>query len=176
MSAFDRTLLAVYTVFITVITLLIGSVLAGWTVPLLLFQDAFLPGRPEIFWPVLILVVLAGVRLFWVITAGPKGREVVVAESALGQTRISLQAFENLVTKVVSQIGGVREVKAKIFSAPQGIGVQVRVAVTPDINIPVVSGDIQGRVKEQVLNVTGISVSSIKVMVENISARRPRVE
>lgn len=176
MGVFDRTLLAVYAIFITIVTLFLGSIMAGWTVPLLLFQETFLPGRPEIFWPVAILVVLAGVRLFWVVVAGPKGREVVIAESALGQTRISLQAIENLVTKVVSQVAGVREVKSKIISVPQGIGIQVQVAVTPDINIPEVSGDIQYRVKEQVLNVTGISVNSVKVMVENISARRPRVE
>lgn len=176
MTAFDRALLIVYTLFITAITLIFGSIMAGWTVPLLLFQDTLLPGRPEILWPLVVLVVLAGARLFLAGMAGPRGREVVIAESALGQTRISLQAIENLVTKVVSRITGVREVKSKIISVPQGIGVKVRVAVTPDINVPMVSGDIQNQVKDQVLNVTGISVNSVKVLVDNISAHRPRVE
>ncbi|MCL6561076.1 MAG: alkaline shock response membrane anchor protein AmaP [Firmicutes bacterium] len=176
MGPVDRALLAVYTLFLTVLFMLFAAVMLGWPAPLSLLRELFYPGRPEVFWTLLALLVLAGARLFLVSLHKPGGRHVVLAESALGQIRVSLQAVENLVEKVVSQINGVREVKPRIFSAPQGVGIQVRASVTPDINIPEVSVEIQNRVKERVFEVTGISVSAVKVSVENITAKKPRVE
>ncbi|MDD3653721.1 MAG: alkaline shock response membrane anchor protein AmaP [Desulfotomaculaceae bacterium] len=178
MGPFDRALLAVYTVFLTLIFFLLSSVMLDWTAPLHLLRDLFYPDRSEIFWPMILILLLAGIRLFWVAVRRPGGkdRHVILAESALGQVNISLQAIENLVVKVVGQVNGVREVKPKILSDSQGVGVQVRAVVTPDINVPEVSSEIQQRIKERVFEVTGVNVSSVKVFIENIAAHKPRVE
>jgi hypothetical protein len=151
-----------------------SAVMLGWTAPLFLLRDVFYPGRP--FWPLMALLILAGGRLFWTSLRKPRGKHVVLAESALGQIRVSLQAVENLVEKVVSKINGVREVKSRMVPVPQGIGIQVRAAVTPEVNVPEVSVEIQNRVKEQVFAVTGLSVNTVRVSIENISAQKPRVE
>lgn len=176
MGPFDRALLAVYTFFFTVLFALFSAVMLGWPAPLFLLRDIFYPGRPEVFWPLMVLLILAGSRLFWVSLRKPRGRHVILAESALGQIRVSLQAIENLVEKVVSQIHGVREVKPRMVSVPQGVGIQVRASVTPDVNVPEVSVEIQNRVKERVFEVTGLTVNTVKVSIENISAQKPRVE
>ena len=176
MGAFDRALLGIYAFFITVLFSLFSAVMLGWPAPLFLLRNIFYPGRPEVFWPLMVLFILAGGRLFWISLHKPRGRHVVLAESALGQIRVSLQAVENLVEKVVSQINGVREVKPRMISVPQGVGIQVRASVTPDVNVPEVSVEIQNRVKERVFEVTGLSVHTVKVSVENISAQKPRVE
>ena len=176
MGPFDRVLLAVYTFFLTLIFVLFSAIVLGWTAPMFLIKDIFYPGQPEFFWPVMLLLILAGGRLFWVSLYKPKGRHVVLAESAMGQIRVSLSAIEHLVEKVVSQIKGVREVKSRMVSVPQGVGLQVRASVTPDINVPEVSVEIQNQVKEKVFEVTGLSVKDIKVSIENISAQKPRVE
>lgn len=176
MGLFDRALLAAYTFFLTVVFLIFSAVMLGWTSPVLVFRDFFYHSRPDAFWTLMVLLIFAGGRLFWVSIYKPRGKHVVLTESNLGQVRISLQAIENLVVKVVSQINGVREVKPRIFSIPQGIGIQVRASVTPDINIPEVSAEIQGRVKDRVFEVTGISVGNVKVSIENIAVKRPRVE
>ncbi|MDD4169036.1 MAG: alkaline shock response membrane anchor protein AmaP [Desulfotomaculaceae bacterium] len=178
MGPFDRTLLAIYAVFLTLIFLLFSSVMLGWTAPLYLLRDLFYPGRSEVFWPLMLILIFAGIRLLWVAVRRPGGkdRHVILAESALGQVNISLQAIESLVVKVVGQVNGIREVKPKIVSDPQGVGIQVRAVVTPDINIPEVSSEIQQRIKERVFEVTGVTVSSVKVFIENIAAHRPRVE
>lgn len=176
MGPFDRVLLAVYTFFLTMIFILFSAIILGWTAPLFLIKDIFYPGKPEYFWPLMILLILAGVRLFWVSLYRTRGRHVVLAESALGQIRVSLSAVEHLVEKVVSQIKGVREVKSRLVSVPQGIGIRVRASVTPDINVPEVSVEIQNAVKDRVFEVTGLIVKNIKVSVENISAQKTRVE
>lgn len=176
MGHFDRALLAVYSFFLTVLFALFAAVMLGWPAPIFLLRDVFYPSRPEVFWPLMVLLILAGGRLFWISLRKPRGKHVVLAESALGQIRVSLQAVENLVEKVVSQINGVREVKSRMVSVPQGIGIQVRAAVTPDVNVPEVSVEIQNRIKEQVFAVTGLSVNTVRVSIENISAQKPRVE
>ena len=177
MGPFDRALLAIYTFFISLLFVLFSSVMLGWPAPLGFLRDLFYPGAPEVFWPFMIFVVLAGVRLFWVsLSRSRKERHVVLAESAMGQVRVSLVAIQNLVDKVVGQISGVREVKSRIVPVPQGVGIQVRVAVTPDVSVPSLSVAIQRLVAERVLEVAGISVSSVRVLVDNITAHKPRVE
>lgn len=178
MGPFDRVLLAVYALFITLAVILVAAVMLGWPVPQFLLGHLFYPGRPEVFWPLLVVLVLAGIRLFWLSIIKPDrgGRYVVLTESAMGQTRVSIQAMENLAVKVVSQINGVREVKSRIVTVTQGVGIQIQAVVTPDINIPEVSENIQNLVKERVLAVTGVTVKSVAVTIKNISAQKPRVE
>ncbi|OPY57534.1 MAG: hypothetical protein A4E55_01587 [Pelotomaculum sp. PtaU1.Bin035] len=178
MGPFDRALLTVYTFFFTVVLVLFSAVMLGWTAPQFLLSELFYPGRPEMFWPLMVILILAGAKLFWTGINKPVkgGKHVVLTESALGQVRVSLKAVENLVEKVVSQVDGIREVKPRIVSIPQGVGIHVCATVTPEINVPEVSLEVQNQVKERVFEVTGISISTVKVSIENISARRPRVE
>jgi len=175
---FDRALLAVYTFFLTVVFVLFSAVMLGWSTPQFLLRDLFYPGRPEVFWPLMIILILAGARLFWIGINKPDrgGRYVILTEGAMGQIRVSIQAMENLVVKVVAQVNGVREVKPRIVSVSQGVGVQIRAVVTPDINIPDTSEKIQNLVREKVFEVTGVTVNTVKVTIDNISAQKPRVE
>ncbi len=176
MSPLDRALLAVYTFFFTVLIALFSAVMLGWTAPLYLFRNFFAPGRPEIFWPVIAIIILTGLRLFWISLSRPGGRHVVLAETSLGQVKVSFQAIESLVEKVVSQFNGIRDVKPRIITVPQGVGIQVRASVTPDVNLPEVSGEIQNRIKERIQEVMGITVNTVKISVESISLNKPRVE
>ncbi len=176
MGPFDRVLLAGYTCFLTVVFLIFSAVMVGWTSPVLLFRDFLNFDRPDVLWAIIIVLLLAGVRLFWVSVRKTKGRHVVLTERDLGQIKLSLQAIENLIEKVVSQINGVKEIKSNIFSVPQGIGIQIRASVTPEVNVPEVSAEIQERVKERVFEVTGLSVGTVKVLIENITVKKPRVE
>ncbi len=176
MVLFDRILLAVYSLFFTVVFILFSAVMLGWPVPLFLLKDVFYPGRPEIFWPLMVILVLVGGRLFWSSLHKPRGRHVVLTESALGEIKVSLHAIEDLVEKVAAQINGVREVNSQLVAVPQGVGIKIKASVTPDVNVPAVSVEVQNLVKERVFEVTGLSVSSIKVAIESISAKKPRVE
>lgn len=176
MGPLDRALLAVYSVFFTVLFTLFAAVMLGWAAPLYLLRDLFNPARQELFWPLIVIVILSGIRLFWISLVKPGNKHVVLAENSLGQVKVSFQAIESLVEKVVSQFNGVREVKPRIIAVPHGVGIQVRASVTPDINVPEVSREIQSRIKERILEVTGITVNTVKVTVENISVNKPRVE
>ncbi|MFX4260970.1 alkaline shock response membrane anchor protein AmaP [Pelotomaculum propionicicum] len=178
MNPFDRFLLAVYSLFITVLFILFSAVMLGWPAPLILLRDLFYPGRPEVFWPVMVVVILIGARLFWVSLYKPqkKSQHVVLAENALGQVNLSLSAVEDLSNKVAGKIHGVREVSSQIIEVPQGVGLKIQASVTPDINVPSASAEVQNTIKEKVFEITGLQVSSVEVHIQSISVTKPRVE
>lgn len=178
MNPFDRFILALYSLFITVLFILFSAVMLGWPAPLILLRDVFYPGRPEVFWPIMVVVILIGARLFWVSLYKPqrKTHHVVLAENALGQVNLSLSAVEDLSNKVAGKIHGVREVSSQMVEVPQGVGLKIRASVTPDINVPSASAEIQSTIKEKIFDITGLTVSSVEVHIDSISATKPRVE
>lgn len=178
MNPFDRFILALYSLFITVLFILFSAVMLGWPAPLILLRDVFYPGRPEVFWPIMVVVILIGARLFWVSLYIPqrKTHHVVLAENALGQVNLSLSAVEDLSNKVAGKIHGVREVSSQMVEVSQGVGLKIRASVTPDINVPSASAEIQSTIKEKIFDITGLTVSSVEVHIDSISATKPRVE
>lgn len=178
MNPFDRFILAVYSLFISVLFILFSAVMLGWPAPLILLRDVFYPGRPEVFWPVMAVVILIGARLFWVSIYRPqkKPHHVVLAENALGQVNLSLSAVEDLSNKVAGKIHGVREVSSQMVEVPQGVGLKIQASVTPDINVPSASAEIQNMIKEKVFEITGLQVNSVEVHIQSISVKKPRVE
>lgn len=176
MQPFDRGLLFGYTFLFTLFSIAAVPFWAGWldwqiVAPL---YDR-LKEQPEMIFIVLGLLILTGGRLFWA-NIRPARRHVIVGEGSLGQVRIALTAIEDLVEKLVAQNSGVRDVKAKVLSLPQGIGIRVQTTVTPDTQIPGLSKTIQEQVKEKTLEVTGIPVQQVHVLVNSFAARKPRVE
>ena len=178
MGSFDRTVLALYSFFLTIAMLLSLFVLAGWRYPVNLLQSIGINrDQKETGIALLIVFVLAGIRLFCVSLKRQKsGKHAVVNDTALGQVRISLQAIEGLVEKKALLISGVRQVKPKIVAEPPGISMYMNIVVTPDINIPELSGLLQEQVKEYVFEVTGITVNNVKILVESFAVNKPRVE
>lgn len=176
MRPFDRGLLIIYSLALTLLFLIVIPVLAG-----LVDQNRLsvyysrVVQQPVILFILLGLLIIIGGRLFWV-SVRPTREQAVVHEGALGRIRIALTAIESLAEKVAFQNSGIREAKASVFTCPQGIGIRVKAAVTPDICIPEISGVIQEQVKERVLAVTGVGVQQVDILVHSISAKKPRVE
>lgn len=173
MGPFDRGLLALYSLALTIALILAVLILAGWPPPGV--NPDLLWQRPDVTFTLLGLFILAGAYLFWT-AVRPRKKQSIVHEGALGQVRIALTAIEELVEKVVAQQAGVREVKARVVTVAAGIGINVRVAVTPDVSVPEISGLIQEQVRQKVLAVTGVSVQEVRLLVSSITAHKPRVE
>ena len=165
MTPFDRGLLMIIT--------------GWWQQPLyFLWQGPYVYNEQLYLALIFAVLLLMGLRLFWVSLTrrNNAGGKAVVHDYKLGQVRISVLAIENLVKKAVGQLPGVKEVKPRVVEHQKGMGLHIRVVVTPDISIPEVSREIQQKVQEYLAQTTGITVSEIKVIVDNISSTRPRVE
>lgn len=178
MNYFDRVLLFFYSFAVTLLLIVTVPVIAGWwTAPLKLLLSA--PQRADTsiaLWTSLALLIIVGFRLSYVCIKRKPSPKAVVHELKLGQVHITLPAIEGLVKKSVHHIDGIKEAKSRIIPTPAGIDIILTVIVTPDINIPQISEQIQQNVRDYILEVTGITTQNVKVMVENISTNRPRVE
>ncbi len=176
MNPFDRGLMVVYALGGMLAALAAGASLAGWTyVRAALEALSGMPGFYETTYALLIVCFLAGIRLFWQ-GLHPEKKHAVVQEGSLGKVRIALAAVESLVEKVTLDQKGIKEARATVVSVPRGIGIRIRAAVTPDVNIPLISAALQSNVREKVLEVAGIDVHDIHISVDSIAAQKMRVE
>jgi uncharacterized alkaline shock family protein YloU len=180
MSLFDRSLLVVYSLIVTILLLVSIPVVYGyWPEPLrVLLSAAHLPESSTVLWTTIGLLVIIGLRLLFVSvrTKSVTKTKAVVHEYKLGQVHITLPAIESLVKKAAYRVDGVKEVKPIIVSAPEGIDIVIKATVSPDISIPELSKQLQQDVKEYIFQITGISTQNVKVMIENIATNKPRVE
>lgn len=178
MTPFDRGLLVLYSLLMTVFSSMLLLIVSGWwQQPLYFLWQSPYRMNWQLYISMFIgFLLLIGLRLLWVSLTHRQSGKAVVHDYMLGQVRISILAIENLVKKVVYQIHGVKEVKPKVVQTSGGMGLHIRAVVSPDINIPEVSREIQQRVQEYISHTTGLTVNDIKIMVDNISTTRPRVE
>lgn len=178
MSPFDRILLILYSLLTSVVCLLCLAIFSGWwQQPLYFLWQSPYGYELQIYLSIFVAVLLfVGLRLLWVSLSRRQTGKAVVHDYMLGQVRISILTIENLVKKTVHQIQGVKEVKPRVVQTSRGMALHIRAIVAPDISIPEVSREIQQRVQEYLSQTTGITVNDIKVIVDNISNTRPRVE
>jgi len=108
----------------------------------------------------------------------PKDKKAVKKHTNIGLIRISHSALENIALNATRKINAVKDAKAYINSVGENnVSVLIKVVVQADVNIPVLSEDIQVRVKKSVEDSSGVNVAEVRVVVENIySAYKARVE
>jgi uncharacterized alkaline shock family protein YloU len=108
----------------------------------------------------------------------PKDKMAFKKHTNVGIVRISHAAIENIALNATRKISAVKDAKAYIHATGEDTAaVIIKAVVQSDVNIPVLSEDVQVRVKKSVEESAGINVTEVKVIVENIySAYKARVE
>lgn len=171
MTYFDRFLLLLYTLGTMIVLFVIGLAVAGWTTPIYLFQVSLSRYDHRIIIGIITVVFLILSIKFFLqsLTRERRLPQAVVHETGIGQVRVSNEAVENMVSRIVNQVRGVREVSPRVIFLPEGINIFIRVVLLPEINIPQTSDEIQNRVTDYMSEVAGIKIKSVKILVENIS-------
>jgi len=108
----------------------------------------------------------------------PKDKMAFKKHTNVGIVKISHSAIENIALNATRKINAVKDAKAYIYATGEDTAtVIIKAVVLSDVNIPVLSEDVQVRVKKSVEESAGINVTEVKVIVENIySAYKARVE
>lgn len=114
-----------------------------------------------IFFALSLMFLLSGVK-------SNKDKKAVSKHTNIGEIRISLNSIENIAINASKKAGGVRESKTLVKKAEDGVNIEVRIVVMPDLSIPVISEDVQVRVKKAVEDASGIIVKQVKVIVDSI--------
>lgn len=119
-----------------------------------------------------IFIILA-FRTLWVGVNVPKSAEesALVKSGEMGEVYMSHEAINNCIIKASHQIKGVREVKPKIKSSPEGISVQLNISVLPETNIPQLTSDLQEKVAQYLQDFGGIRAAEVKVVIESIKSQ-----
>lgn len=114
-----------------------------------------------IFFSLSIIFLLSGVK-------SNKDKKAVSKHTNIGEVRISLNSVENIAGNALRKLNGIRDSKTSVKKTEDGVEIEVRIVAMPDLSIPVISEEIQGRVKKAVEDTSGIVVKNVKVFVENI--------
>ncbi|NLK86996.1 MAG: alkaline shock response membrane anchor protein AmaP [Clostridiaceae bacterium] len=125
-----------------------------------------------LFFALSIMFLLSGVR-------SGKDKKAVSKHTNIGEIRISLNSIENIAINACKRSNGIKESKTLVKKADDGVDIEVRVVVMPDISIPVISEEVQGCVKKSVEDASGITVRNVRVIVDSIYSGvtyKPRVE
>lgn len=172
MGIFDRIVLSVYTLALAAISglMILVALAPDWVKPHLWIEDALRSGRGQL------LVGLVGtaffavsVRLIVFAFTRRGGGQPVVHETPLGDVRISLDAVESLVRKVARSVKGVRDIKAVVTHAKDGLRAELQGTISPEVSIPEVSEEIQAAVRQYVKRVVGVEMAEVRIEVDNIA-------
>jgi len=176
MRVFDRILLTLYILFIIFLSfILIGVALNIIDYSVLLSKlasgihgwDAFTIGF------IAVILFLASIRLLIASYSRKKTISALLMNTELGVIRVSINTLDTLTQKAVRSFQEVREVKSLVISDPDGIKVQLKVSILPDVAMPELSKNIQQKVKDYVESLSGIVVKEVQVYIENMVISKP---
>lgn len=143
---------------------LTDDVLPNHTAKLIMFVIAL------IFLVLSIMFLLSGFK-------SDKDKKAVSKYTNIGEIKISLNSVESIALNSSRKLMGVKESKAYVTKLDDSVSIVIKVVILTDINIPSLSEDIQIKVKNSVEETTGIKVSDVRVLVDNIyTGYKSRVE
>jgi len=115
------------------------------------------------------LLIFLAIYLILQKTQIDKGNLSVVQKTSFGEIKISTESIKRLALKVVKGMGEITETRLEIdILKSGGIKIDLHLSVKQDINIPELSEKIQRKLKEYLLETSGIETKEIKINIDKI--------
>ncbi|NLN42285.1 MAG: alkaline shock response membrane anchor protein AmaP [Clostridiales bacterium] len=132
-------------------------------------------------WQLLLITSLISV-LFIIISlkllfARPKPkvlRSTLLRHTDLGAIRVSVETLEIMTQKVVRSFNEVKDVRVNIITEEDGVKIQLKLLMMPDVVLPDVSASIQEKVKEYIQSYSGILVKEVFIYIDNLVTPQQR--
>lgn len=99
----------------------------------------------------------------------PEAKYTQIDTTEHGQIHITMEAIENFVTRAVSTVKEVKEVKPRIKMLSEGMALLLKITIIPDTNVPNVTREIQEKVSQYLKEYGGIEVFDVEVVVDKIA-------
>lgn len=173
MNIILRVLLAIYAFFLTIASMFamlvtIRSDILTDTYTYL-FHDVLAHRNPSIVMFIISSIFFCLSLTFLLSGFKPEGdKKAIVKYTKNGDIKITLNSIENIALATSKKLVGIRDSKAYVSKVGEGVIITVKAIVQPDINIPLLSEDMQIKVKSSVEDCTGVRVDSVKVLIESI--------
>ncbi|WP_024831202.1 alkaline shock response membrane anchor protein AmaP [Ruminiclostridium josui] len=173
MNIILRVLLAVYAFFLTIasmfamlVTIKSDILSEAYTY---LYNDVLAHRNPSIIMFIVSSIFFCLSLTFLLSGFKPEGdKKAIIKYNKNGDIRITLNSIENIALATSRKLNGIRDSKAFVTKVGEGVSITVKAIVLPDINIPLLSEDMQQKVKSAVEDCTGVQVDSVRVLVESI--------
>ena len=117
----------------------------------------------------IILLLLSIKGLFSGMRVMPKNPKHIITPMNFGNLIISEEAIKGLTYNVITKTVGIREPKIEVNFNELGLEIFIKGQVSPEINIPEMTRNVQVDVKETIQGNTGLEVSSVNIEVSSIS-------
>jgi uncharacterized alkaline shock family protein YloU len=129
---------------------------------------------------ILVLVVIAALILliFEFNIFRRKPAQLVVHQDKLGQVTVALSSVLKLVGYEAAAIPGVVETRQEADKGPEGLRVNIRALLLPEVNAPEVGHTLQERIQKSIQTHIGLPVAEVQVATQLEpfgTPRRPRV-
>lgn len=172
LNYFNRCLMVIYTLGVMAASIVMGLAAAGWTTPIDMLQVSLNRYNDRmIIGTVAAVFLIVSIRFFLhALSSSTQPTQAIVHETNLGQVKVSEEAVANIVTRVVNQVRGVRDVSPRVVFASEGISIFVRVSLLPETHIPQTTDEIQNKLANYMSEVAGINIKAVKILVESISS------
>lgn len=173
MNIILRILLAIYAFFLTIASLFamlvtIRSDILTQTYTYL-YSEVLANRNPSIVMFIIASIFFCLSLTFLLSGFKPEGdKKAIVKYNKNGEVRITLNSIENIALATSRKLSGIRDSKAYVTKSGEGVNITVKAIVLPDINVPLLSEDLQLKVKNSVEDSTGVRVDGVRVMVESI--------
>ena len=171
MGIADRIILTLYTLLMTVVSVLVMLCSLG-VFPhnaLMLFFNK-IPGS-WIFAVSSVITLLVSLRLLVTGLGMTSDNSLLLSEGDKGKIFVGKNAIENYIATLSQEIYGIYNVKVLAKLDKDSISVRISASIEPGINIPETTSEIKANVRESIKKVTGIEVKEMEVFFKQIKAR-----
>jgi len=115
------------------------------------------------------LLIFLVIYLIWQKAQIDKGNLSVVQKTSFGEIKISIESIKRLTLKVVKGMGEITETRPEVnILKSGGINIDLHLSVKQDVNIPELSEKVQRKLKEYLLETSGIETKEIKIHIDKI--------
>ena len=99
-----------------------------------------------------------------------KKEAFLIRHTNFGELKISTQTVEGLVESVANKFTGIKNVKTTVNVFEGVLTIYLKGEVSPEINIPETTIELQDKVKDHVEKCTGVEVSEVRVEISSVTA------
>jgi uncharacterized alkaline shock family protein YloU len=115
------------------------------------------------------LLIFLAIYLIWQKAQIGKGNLSVVQKTSFGEIKISIGSINRLALKVIKGIVEITETRPEVnILKSGGINIDLHLSVKQDVNIPELSEKVQRKLKEYLLETSGIETKEIKIHIDKI--------
>ena len=116
-----------------------------------------------------VLLIFLAIYLIWQKTQIDKGNLSVVQKTSFGEIKISIGSIKRLALKVIKEMAEITEIRPEVnILKSGGINIDLHLSVKQDVNIPELSEKVQRKLKEYLLETSGIETKEIKIHIDKI--------